>query len=135
MNRKHIDPHVETEQQQNGQYAVAHNRKADIIAAVVCLLLAVLVWLVFMNRTETDYVELVVAEPAEGYRYELSVTQIEIEGGVTDLRNVTEIKVKLPAVAAATEGVYQLDESALMLPDGVVFAKSLNLTVTVTKVG
>lgn len=129
MNRKHIDPAAETEQQ-NGGYAVVHNRKADIIAIVVCLLIAVMVWLVFMNKTESDYVRLVVDKPAQGYEYELSVTQVEIEGRVTDLRDVSEVKVKLPA---ATEGTFVLNETALALPEGVSLTKSVTLTVTVTK--
>ena len=130
MNRKHIDSTTELDQQQNGQYAVERNRKADIIAIVVCLLLAVLVWLVFMNRTESDYVELVVADTVEGCEYSLSVTQIEIEGSVTDLRDITEIKVRLDS---HEPGTYSLDEGDLVLPDGVVLSNALNLTVTVTK--
>lgn len=128
MNRKHIDPTADNEQQ-NGQYAVGRNRKVDIIAICVCLLIALLVWLVFMNRTESDYVELVIDNPAEGYEYKLSVTQVEIEGRVTDLRQVNEIKVVLPAWNADE---YHLDEGDLELPDGVSLSKSLNLTVEVT---
>lgn len=127
MNRKHIDPAAEAEQS-NGQYAVVRNRKADIIAICVCVLIALLVWLVFMNRTESDYVELVIDNPAEGYEYKLSVTQVEIEGRVTDLRRVSEIRVVLPAWSADE---YHLNEGDLELPDGVALSKSLNLTVEV----
>ena len=131
MNRKHIDDPNLTEQQ-NGQYAVARNRKFDVVAALICLLLAVLAWLVFMNRTESDYVELVVAEPQAGYVYELSVTQVEIEGSVTALRDVTEIKINLPAPVEGKQ-VYTLCEANLELPEGIVLSKALTLTVTVTK--
>ena len=131
MNRKHIEDPTLTEQQ-NGQYAVARNRRFDAVAALACLLIAVLVWLVFMNRTESDYVELVIAQPQAGYEYELSVTQVEIEGSVTALRDVTEIKIKLPALEEGKQ-VYTLCEANLEMPDGIVLSKALTLTVTVTK--
>ena len=133
MNHKQIDAPAGIEQQ-NGQYEVKRSCKLDVIAAVVCLLVALLVWLVFMNRTETDYVELVIANPQRGCEYELSVTQIEVEGSVIKLRSVSEIGILLDEAALAeldAKSVCHLDESDLQMPDGVSFSKSLSLTVTV----
>lgn len=126
MNRKHIEPAPEASQ--NGQFEVVRNRKMDIVAIVVCLLIAVLVWLVFMNTNDSDYVELSIANPADNCRYELSVTQVEIEGTISDLRRVSRIEVILPE-GEATE--YHLNEGDLVLPEGVTLSKGLNLTVTV----
>ena len=132
MNRKHIDPAMEAEQQQNGQYAVVRNRKWDIIAACVCLLLAVLAWLVIMNRHESDFVVLRISEPSQEYEYELSVTQVEIEGTVNDLRKADAVEVVLPQ--GLQPGEYKLNELSgayLDIPDGVTLNAIPDLKITV----
>ena len=133
MNRKNTVSTVEAEQN-NGQFEVKRNHKADIIAALVCVLIALLVWLVLMNGVETDFVELVVVNKDPAYKYELSVTQVEVEGSAVDLRKVTEIYVKLPE--GLKPGVYRLDDihgASLLVPEGISLARTLNLTVTVTE--
>ena len=133
MNRKTTVSTADAEQN-NGQFAVKRNHKADIVAILVCVLIALLVWLVLMNGVETDIVELVVVNKDPAYEYELSVTQVEVEGSAVDLRKVTEIPVKLPD--GLEPGVYRLDDvhgAALLLPEGISLARSLNLTITVTE--
>lgn len=141
MNRKHTE-NVAVPEQQNGQYAVTRNRKADIVALVICLLLAVLVWLMFMNGTESDYVELVIEDECSSCEYTLSVTQVEIEGSAADLREIEAIGVDLSRVdkkhvTVVTENkvIYEVTEANLLLPEGVALSKPLNLTVTVINHG
>ena len=58
MNRKHIQEDMTAE---NGGYAVKSSRKRDIVAAVICLVLAMVVWLFVMNVDDTADVGLSLA--------------------------------------------------------------------------
>jgi NAD(P)-dependent dehydrogenase (short-subunit alcohol dehydrogenase family) len=55
-NRNEIDVKSADIGQGNGEYAVRRSRRANIVAIVVCLLLALLVWVLVMNAEDTERV-------------------------------------------------------------------------------
>ena len=128
MNRKLIDSQNDTEQQ-NGQYAVHRSRRSTIIAASVCLLLALIVWVVIMGSGDSDYVSVRVLDPAEEFTYTLSVDLLEVEGTVGALRHADYIGVRVPQNAVS--GVYHLTVDDLVLPDGVHLTAEPEITLTV----
>ena len=128
MNRKLIDSQNDTEQQ-NGQYAVHRSRRSTIIAAAVCLLLALIVWVVIMGSGDSDYVAVRVLDPAEEFTYTLSVDLLEVEGTVGALRHADYIGVRVPQNAVS--GVYHLTVDDLVLPDGVHLTAEPEITLTV----
>ena len=128
MNRKLIDSQNDTEQQ-NGQYAVHRSRRSTVIAAAVCLLLALIVWVVIMGSGDSDYVSVRVLEPAEEFTYTLSVDLLEVEGTVGALRHADYIGVRVPQNAVS--GVYHLTVDDLVLPDGVHLTAEPEITLTV----
>ncbi|MBQ8357250.1 MAG: hypothetical protein IJX39_05510 [Clostridia bacterium] len=130
MNRKTIDTR-DVEQQSNGEYAVHRSYRTNIFAAVICLLLAFVVWIAVMTREDSDYVPARVLDPKDGYTYTLSAIHLEVEGTVADLRHADVIGVHIPE--GAEEGVFELTEDDLELPEGVHLAGSLDLTLTVEK--
>ena len=78
-NRNEIDAKSADIEQGNGEYAVRRSRRANIIAIVVCLLLALLVWVMVMNAEDTERVSLALDVPEDSaYTYELSTDEIEI---------------------------------------------------------
>ena len=125
MNRKNIEQ--ENERLDNGEYAVRRSRRSNIIAAVVCLVLAFCVWLVVMNAQDTAYLPV---EAPEGY--ELSMTSLEVKGTVTAIKKADRIEVRLPP-EATEPGTYVLTEQNLIFPDGVRPVEDVYLTVTVEK--
>ena len=129
MNRKNIDLVQEGEQQKSGEYAVRRSRWTDVIAALVCIVLAFAVWLLVMSRTDNDYFLLEVADPAAGYTYSFSTTHLEVKGSVADLRATDSVAVRVPATAP---GTYEVTEADLILPDGISLVSTLKLTVTVS---
>ena len=131
MNRKHVDTTDELEQQSGSEYTVKSNSRASVIAAVICLLLAVLVWITVMSRTDSDYLSVYVADRQEGYVYELSADMIKVEGKVADLRLAKEIGVRLPENAGVGEYKLSDGELELVLPEGVQLSVDIDLTVTV----
>lgn len=126
MNRKH-QLQNETEQQ-NGEYAVRRSRRFDIIALVICLLLAFVVWVVVMGTEDADHITLSVVDPVSSYTYTLSETYVEVMGNVSDLRLAKEIGV---LVKDKGPGIYTLTEQDLDLPEGVYLSEPLSLTLTV----
>ena len=102
-----------------------------MIAAVICLLLALLVWIVVMSRPDSDYLSVCVVDQQAGYTYEVSADMIKVEGKVSDLRHADAIGIRLPENAG--EGEYKLSEGQLELelPDGVQLSVDIDLTVTV----
>ncbi len=128
MNRKLIDSQNDTEQQ-NGQYAVHRSRRSTVIAAAVCLLLALIVWVVIMGSGDSDYVSVRVLDPAEEFTYTLSVDLLEVEGTVGALRHADYIGVRVPQNAVS--GVYHLTVDDLVLPDGVHLTAEPEITLTV----
>lgn len=130
MNHKHMDTTGELEQQ-GGEYTVKNSYLSTVIAAVICLLLALLVWIIVMSRPDSDYLSVCVVDQQAGYTYEVSVDMIKVEGKVSDLRHAETVGIRLPENAGA--GEYKLSEGQLELelPDGVQLSVDIDLTVTV----
>ena len=131
MDRKHLDTANGLEQQNGGEYTVKSNYRANIIAAVICLLLALFIWIMVMGKTDCDYVPVRVVNEKENYTYVLSVDTIKVEGKISDLRHAEEIGVRLPENAG--EGEYRLSakQLELELPEGVGLSVDIELVVTV----
>ena len=129
MNRKENAPQNDIEKQKSGEYAVHRSYRSNIIGAVICLLLAFVVWLLVMSSEDSDYVATRVLEPQAGYTYTLSAVHLEVEGTVADLRHADYIGVRLPE--GVKPGVYELTEADLVLPEGVHLALPLSMTLTV----
>ena len=130
MNRKHINEDISVE---NGEYAVRHRRKRDVVAAVICLLLALVVWLLVMNVDDTAQITLEVADASETYTYTLSDESLEVTGAVVALKQAKQegITVKLPE-GATLPGCYTITPNELILPEGVALTALPELTLTVT---
>ena len=131
MDRKHLNTANGLEQQNGGEYTVKSNYRANIIAAVICLLLAFLIWIIVMGRTDCDYISVRVVNGQENYTYALSVDTVKVEGKISDLRRAEEIGVRLPENAG--EGEYKLsaNQLELELPEGVGLSVDIELIVTV----
>lgn len=129
MNRKHIHEHVSEE---NGGYAIRNSRKRDIVAAIVCLVLALVVWLFVMNGDDTADVALKLEGGDAAYTYTLSQESLEVAGRVVAIKGAREegITVKIPDTAAP--GTYQITPEDLVLPEGVALTTLPELTLTVT---
>ena len=109
---------------------VAHRSwRMTLLAAVICLLLAFVVWFCVMNAQDTDYVCLDVQAPREGYTYTLSAEGVEVTGPVYALKCLREIGVIIPGHVL---GVYTLTVEDLILPEGVTVSEDLHLTLTVS---
>lgn len=115
-----------------GDEHVVHSghHRWDFLVALVCVVLAFLVWLCVMNVRDTEHVVLEIKEQRDGYVYELSSGTIEIEGNLVALKRVDAIEVLLPSSEA---GTYVITEEFLVVPDGISLAGNTRLTVTVTK--
>ena len=131
MNRKHIHEDITAD---NGEYAVRHNRKRDIVAVFVCLLLALVVWLLVMNADDTASVTLTLEGGTEAYSYTLSDDSLEVAGTVIFLKAAQRdsIVVKIPAEANAP-GTYHIAVEELVLPEGVALTSLPELTLTVSE--
>ena len=131
MDRKHLNTANGLEQQNSGEYTVKSNYRANIIAAVICLLLAFLIWIIVMGRTDCDYISVRVVNGQENYTYALSVDTVKVEGKISDLRRAEEIGVRLPENAG--EGEYKLSANQLELElrEGVGLSVDIELIVTV----
>ncbi|MBQ9778423.1 MAG: hypothetical protein IJW22_05805 [Clostridia bacterium] len=115
--------------EQDELHAVPHTGfHVNLIAAIVCILLAAVVWFGVMNTEDTDYLTLQVMVPQEGYTYTLSTGVLQVSGKVAVLKNVETIGVIIPG---HEPGVYYLTPEDLVLPDGVKLVSELYLTLTV----
>lgn len=129
MNRKNTESNDRFE---NGEYAVTRSRRTNIIAAVVCLLLAFLVWMVVMNAHDTAYLPVEITGGRADTRYVLSITSLEVKGTVNAIKRADRVVVRLPA-EITTPGTYVLTEQNLIFPDGVRPVGEVYLTVTVAE--
>ncbi len=114
-------------EQQNARVS-RHSVSGAILAALLCILLAGLVWVCVMNTTDTDFIP-VRAQGAEGYECTLSVDGVEVEGKVSALRNLDEVVVTIPDGLAP--GTYYVPVEMLALPEGVTPSGVWSATVTV----
>ena len=133
MNR---NPEVETQNEgrQDGEYVVRLSRLSDIIAILVCAVLAVIVWVAVMNATDTDYLKLEILAPDTSMEYTLSETHLEVEGTVAVLRDADSIGISIAAYDKP--GEYVINPEQLQLPDGVTLVDSnARLVLTVRQKG
>lgn len=111
------------------EYVVRRSRLSDVIAVIVCIALALMVWTLVMNTEDSDQIVTKVIDPNPSYTYELSLEYVEVHGTVATLRNAKFVGVRLPEGVAP--GQYELDGDDLILPKGVRLAEPIQLTLTV----
>ena len=129
MNRKHENADLAVD---SGEYAVRRSRLSLVVATIVCLLLAVVVWLMVMNVEDTKHLALEVADAKAEYQYVLSDTEREVSGAVVFLKKAEQIKVIVPEDAIAP-GTYVIALEDLVLPEGVSLAELTGITLTITE--
>ena len=129
MSHKHSKIKKSNEGRMSEEYVVRRSRLSDIIAVIVSIALALLVWVVVMNTGDSDQIYVKVISPNVEYTYELSVEYVEVEGTVAALRTAKFVGVRLPENVGP--GVYEIEEADLILPRGVRLADSVRLSVTV----
>ena len=117
---------------ETGEYALPRNRRANVIAAIVCLLLALAVWVLVMNAEDSNYVPVTLRDAPEGYECVLSDSVIEVQGSVHYLKMADAVEVIFPEDITGP-GTYQLELEDLVLPEGVSLKGGMNLTLTVTR--
>ena len=117
----------------NGDYAVRHSRLSLVIAAVVCLLLAIFVWLLVMNAGDTKTVPLVLVGGDAEYTYTLSDAELELSGAVFALKAVEKVEVEIPKDVATVPGTHAIALEDLVLPEGISLAKLTGINLTVAK--
>ena len=135
MNDKEILMEKDVEQQSDARVA-RHSVLGAMLAVLLCILLAGIVWVCVMNTQDTDFIPVRLEAP-EGYECTLSVDGVEVEGKVSALRNLDVVVIELDE----QEALYILfpcggeDEAEpyLKLPDGVSLAGNLNAVITVRK--
>ena len=135
MNDKEILMEKDAEQEQS-ERAPRRRVYGSILVIILCLVLALVVWVGVMNTQDTDYIPVRLVGP-EGYRCHVSVDGVEVKGRVSDLRNLDEIVIELDeqeALRILFPGGGKADaEDYLKLPDGVTIAGDLNAVITVSK--
>ena len=128
---------IDNDAEQAQEERISHRKVySAILAAVICIALALAVWVGVMNTQDTDYIPVRLVGP-EGYRCHVSVDGVEVKGRVSDLRNLDEIVIELDeqeALRILFPGGGKADaEDYLKLPDGVTIAGDLNAVITVSK--
>lgn len=121
--------HKQRDMHEDTDFTVQRSRSVKIIAAVLCILLAVLVWLVVIQLEQTDTFKLSLKGAPHQYICVLSDTMIDVKGTALVLKEIDTIEVICPTIDAP--GTYQLTASDLQLPEGVTLAEELVLTLTV----
>ena len=121
-----------TDTQETGEYSLHRNRRANVVAAVVCVLLAFVVWMLVMNVEDSNYVPVTLTGAPEGYHCVLSDTVIEVRGSVRHLKNAEQVQVMFPE-DITTPGTYHIELEDLVLPEGVSLKGGVELTLTVER--
>ncbi len=124
-------------EQQHAPHASHRKVYGTLLAVVICLLLAALVWVCVMNTQDTDYIPIRVVAPAE-YACALSADGVEVQGTVATLRGLKEIVVTVSAEDAAYilyyyEGEATVNEAFLHLPSDVYLTREWSAVLTVTE--
>ena len=115
-----------------GEYTVHRSRLSMIVAAVCCLILAFVVWMLVMNAGDTKRLPLVLVGGGEEYTYTLSDAELEVSGSVLYLKKAEKIEVVVPA-EAVEPGTYAIALEKLVLPEGVSLSELTGITLTVSK--
>ena len=129
MDTKKMKKEQGAERRNSDEYVVRHSFLANVIALVLCVAIALVLWVVVMNTADSDQICTEVLNPNDTYEYVLSLDHLEVEGTVAALRLVRTIGVKVPQ--GAVPGVYALTEEDLVIPAGVQLTKPLSMTLTV----
>lgn len=129
MNRKHENADIGIEQ---SEYIPHRSHVSLVVAGLICLALALLIWLLVMNADNTAYVSLELTGGDAAYTYVLSDTELEVSGAVYFLKKAENIRVTVPATATES-GTYEIELVDLVLPEGVALTEDLSLTLTVTQ--
>lgn len=119
-----MDKHRDTSTEQG---VVERRAWMDVVAVLVCLLVAFLTWLASMNMTSTDYLCIDTSALPEGYV--LSVTEIEVTGRVCDLRG--KKTVALRPMSGLSVGTYSVAQEDLILPEGLAVTEMPAIVLTV----
>ena len=135
MNDKEILMEKDAEQEKSSR-APRRSIYGAIIAAAVCVVLALVVWIGVMNTQDTDFIPVRVEGGLEGYTYELSVDGVEVEGKVALLRQLDEIVIELKDedvmyILSAFGGSASVNEAILGLPEGVYLTREFAAVLTV----
>ncbi|MBE6605068.1 MAG: hypothetical protein E7639_05125 [Ruminococcaceae bacterium] len=129
MNRKHENADIGMEQ---SEYTPHRSHVSLVVAGLICLVLALLIWLLVMNADSTAYVALELTGGDSAYTYVLSDTELEVSGAVYFLKKAENIQVTVPANATES-GTYEIQLVDLVIPEGVALTEELSLTLTVTQ--
>ena len=136
MNDKEIMLEKGAEQQSASH--VSHRRVyGTVFAAIVCILLALLVWVSVMNTQDTDYIPIRVEVP-EGYACTLSVEGVTVQGTVMSLKKLDEIVVTFSAenvqeILYYYDGAVRVNGNILPLPADVSVSAEWEALLTVTE--
>lgn len=121
---------------QKGEEAATRgtHRRWDFVVALVCILLAFLVWLCIMNVRDTEYIGIEFEGTKQGYTYQISATSLEVEGKRALLKSEDAvIRVDLSKIDHATLGEpIEITSDCIKVPEGLSLIKSSQLTVTIT---
>jgi hypothetical protein len=127
MNDKEILMEKDVEQQSDARVA-RHSVLGAMLAVLLCILLAGIVWVCVMNTQDTDFIPVRLEAP-EGYECTLSVDGVEVEGKVSALRNLDVVVISIPDDWGP--GTHYVTTSMLVLPEGVTPSGAWDVTVTV----
>lgn len=117
---------LEAEQQQGDIVRARTKWPVYVLAFILCLALATLVWVCVMNSQDTDYITLQLEDAAADCT--LSMPTVKVEGSVSALKGLTVITVKNKDLAP---GTYPLTEQLLELPEGVHLSTGSYVLLTV----
>ena len=133
MNRKIEEQQNNLTEQENGVYVVKRNYVSNIVAAVICLLVAFVVWLLAMSAEDTAILKLETVGGSTEYTYVLSDSALEISGTIRSIKKADRIEVIVPAAAVTEPGTYAIALEDLVLPEGVALTDLPQLTLTVER--
>ena len=134
MNDKKFLVDMDAEQPE-GERAAHRKVYSAILAAILCIALALAVWVGVMNTQDTDFIPVRVVAPM-GYECTLSVDGVEVEGRVCDLRYLDELVINLSQedvleVLARFGGEASVSGAFLRLPEGVYLTRAFSAILTV----
>ena len=122
---KEKDLLLDNEQQESAGARPRAGGPVTVLAFLLCLVLALVVWVCVMNTVDTDYILLALPE---GVDCTLSGTAVKVEGPVSALKELGAINVKCDGLAP---GTYPLTARLLELPEGVHLCTDVVVYLTV----
>lgn len=122
---KEKDLLLDNEQQESAGVRPRARGPITVLAFLLCLALALVVWVCVMNTVDTDYILLALPE---GVDCALSGTAVKVEGPVSALKELDVIYVNCEGLAP---GSYPLTTRLLVLPEGVHLCTDIVVYLTV----